>query len=329
MTFNSERSLLIVAAIALAACAPPAGSEPAKSANSESTTRAASDTPTVDTFLAMEKHATDAYIKGDGAHFERMLSDKLVMQTGGSRLGKTDVLEMIAGVECEVQDDWALTEPQMSKIDDDTYAFTYKSTMDGTCTEDGKTRKLEGSDRKSSIWIRSGKEWQVVFHGEIPIFDPAAAPATDKKDESEVVDKMTTMTTAAEAPAKPTSDPISDALIAAERALWDAWMKHDADEIDDLTNDEIAFVNLFGTYLPNKAAAVADWTSEACVVTSFMLNNGVGSSISPTVGILTVTGTARGACGEQDISGQKIYGTTVYVKDGDAWKWAFGFNSPK
>ena len=29
-----------------------------------------------------------------------------------------------------------------------------------------------------------------------------------------------------------------------------------------------------------------------------------------------------------NISGQEIYATTVYVKDGDAWKWAFGFNSP-
>jgi hypothetical protein len=59
-----------------------------------------------------------------------------------------------------------------------------------------------------------------------------------------------------------------------------------------------------------------------------MLGNGVGSLISPTIGILTFTGTVRGTCGEQDISGTKIFGTSVYVKDGDAWKWVFGFNSP-
>ena len=35
-----------------------------------------------------------------------------------------------------------------------------------------------------------------------------------------------------------------------------------------------------------------------------------------------------GTCGEQDIGGQAIHATTVYVKDGDAWRWAFGFNSP-
>jgi hypothetical protein len=39
-----------------------------------------------------------------------------------------------------------------------------------------------------------------------------------------------------------------------------------------------------------------------------------------------VVGSVDGNCG-----GQKpplVYGTSVYVKDGDAWKWAFGFNSP-
>jgi len=61
---------------------------------------------------------------------------------------------------------------------------------------------------------------------------------------------------------------------------------------------------------------------------SFTLTNGVGTSVSPTVGVLTLTGTVVGTCGGQDISGQRTYGNSVYVKDGGAWKWAFGFNSP-
>ena len=106
-------------------------------------------------------------------------------------------------------------------------------------------------------------------------------------------------------------------------------MKHDADKINELMAGQVAFVNLFGTYFPDKAAALADWTSDACKVTSFMLGNGGATSLSPTVGILTLTGTVRGACGEQDISGQRIFATTVYLKDGDEWKWTYGFNSPK
>jgi hypothetical protein len=41
-----------------------------------------------------------------------------------------------------------------------------------------------------------------------------------------------------------------------------------------------------------------------------------------------LTGTVEGTCGAQDISGQEIHATAVYVKIDDTWKWAFGFNSP-
>ena len=75
-----------------------------------------------------------------------------------------------------------------------------------------------------------------------------------------------------------------------------------------------------------RADAVKDWTGSICEVKSFSLTNGVGTLLSPTVGILTLTGSVDGECG-----GQKpplVYGTSVYVKEADMWKWAFGFNSP-
>lgn len=70
------------------------------------------------------------------------------------------------------------------------------------------------------------------------------------------------------------------------------------------------------------------WTGTTCQVTSVNLTDGVGTLVSPAVGILTLTGTVHGTCGGQDISGQKIHANTVYRKDGDGWKWLFGFNSP-
>jgi hypothetical protein len=48
--------------------------------------------------------------------------------------------------------------------------------------------------------------------------------------------------------------------------------------------------------------------------------------LSPTVGILTFKGVADGTCYGQKVG--PIWGTSVYVKDGDAWKWAFGINVP-
>ncbi|MEZ5461726.1 DUF4440 domain-containing protein [Dokdonella sp.] len=327
--FNISRhlSLLLVAMTGISACSPSSDSAPDKATGAPSTV-AEVMAPTAESLLALEKQATEAYIEADGTFFEKILSDKFVMQTGGSRHGKTDVVDMIAAVQCEVKDGWTLTEPQLSKIDDDTYVLTYKSSREGSCTRNGTTEKLPGSVRASSIWARSDDAWQVVFHGEIPIPDQGAAAAPDQEEPSATDNKVAADAAASRVRSKPVSDPISDALMAAERPIWDAWMKHDAEKIRQLTAEEIAFVNLFGTYLPDKESAIADWTSTACEVSSFMLGNGVGSLVSPTIGILTFTGTVRGTCGGQDISGTKIFGTTVYRKDGDAWKWVFGFNSP-
>jgi len=274
----------------------------------------------------LDRRANEAYIQGNAEFFEGILSDKLVMQRGGSRLSKADVVKTVSGVRCDVKDGWSLTDPQMSKIDDDTYSLTYVTTAEGSCTADGKTTKLPSPVRASTVWARNGQQWQVVFHGENLIIDPLAPPAADVSGEPMKGD--TSAASANEAAAPPQADPITDALMTSEYEAWEAWMTHDAKRIDALTTADMSFVNIFGTYLPGKAAAIKEWTSEACDVKRFTLTHGVGTSISPTVGILTVTGSVEGTCGEQDISGQEIYATTVYVKDGDAWKWAFGFNSP-
>ncbi|MGH9930901.1 MAG: nuclear transport factor 2 family protein [Pyrinomonadaceae bacterium] len=328
MILNSRYlPLILTATVVFSAWAAPAGNAPAKNANVAKPVAAA---PTADALLALEKQANEAYIKGDGKFFESFLSDKLVMQKGGSRLSKTDVVKMISGVKCDVKEGRALTEPQMLKIDNDAYVLSYESNMKGSCTADGKTEKMPSPVRAATVWVRNGDKWQAVFHGENLIVDPTAPPANDKEEKPKKDDKAAANanTAAAPAPAKPTADPITDALMAAENSVWEAWRTHDAKKIEDLTAKDIAFVNIFGTYFANKIATTKNWTSAACEVKSFTLTDGVGTSVSPTVGILTLTGTVNGTCSGKDISGQKIYGNSVYVKDGDAWKWVFGFNSP-
>jgi hypothetical protein len=326
MIFNRGQVLYVsAAAVVLAACAPT-GSALAAGARGDAAGPGAA-APTADALLALERRANEAYSQGDGNFFESLLSDKLVMQQGGSRLSKADVVKVISGVRCDVEDGWSLTDPQMSRIDNDTYALSYVITVDGNCTADGRTDRLPSPVRAATVWARNGDEWQVVFHGENLIVDPSAPPATGGSGEP--AEEAVSAASAGEAAAPPQADPITDALMAVEHEAWEAWMAHDAGRIDALTIADMSFVNIFGTYLPNKAVAIREWTSTACEVNGFTLTHGVATSVSPTVGILTVTGSAEGTCGEQDISGQEIYATTVYVKDGEAWKWAFGFNSPE
>ena len=294
---------ILAAAVVLAACgAPPA-----------------TPAPTADALLARERQAMEAYFAGDGTFFESYLGDKFVMREGGVRLGKTEVVTMTNGIKCDVHDGWSLTEPQLSKIDDDTYVLIYKITVDGSCTAEGQTKPVPSPLRAATVSVRRGDGWQAVFHGENLIVDPAA-PAPKRDDKAAAP--------AAPAPAAPAADAATEALMAAERSIWEAWRSHDPAQCDALTAKEIAFVNIFGTQYANKTATMENWTSPACDVASFALTDGVATSVSPTVSILTLKGSAKGACGGQDISGHMINGTSVYVKDGEAWKWAFGFNSP-
>jgi hypothetical protein len=48
--------------------------------------------------------------------------------------------------------------------------------------------------------------------------------------------------------------------------------------------------------------------------------------LSPTVGVLTFKATADGTCFGQKVG--PIWGSSIYVKYGDAWKWTFGINVP-
>jgi hypothetical protein len=116
-------------------------------------------------------------------------------------------------------------------------------------------------------------------------------------------------------------------MLAVEKAVWEAWRAHDGKKIEELTARDISFINIFGTYFATKADALKDWTGPGCDVKSVSVTHAVGTMLSPTVGILTFNGAADGTCSGQTLK-SVIWGTSIYVKDGNAWKWAFGINVP-
>jgi hypothetical protein len=333
--------LLAAASTFFAACGAPAANTGASNANTN-TTKPVAAAPTADALMAFEKQANEAYVKGDSKFFEGMLGDKFVILTGGGqRMDKAATVKMIASVKCDIKS-MDLTEPGMSMIDADTYALIYKATWDGACNgPDGKPMKVPSPIRSASIWVRSGDKWQAVFHGENLIVDPKnpptaasaappkkpAAPATKdapKKDDRTAANSNTAANTAV--PARATPDANTDALVKVELALWEAWKEHDAKKLDDLMAKDVSFVNIFGTYLATRADAMKDWTGAGCQVKSVSVTDGFATALSPTVEMLTRKGAADGTCGGQEIGGTVIWGVSIYVKDGDAWKFAFGMN---
>lgn len=148
----------------------PANNNPARNAPA---------VPTVDALTALEKQAHEAYLKGDGQFFQTFLSDKFSMLGDkGEHHGKTDMVKMIGTVKCEgAKVD--LSEPQMAKIDNDTYVVVTKATYEGSCMEGGKSMKLPSPMRSASIYVRhQGDKWMGAWHGETPIM--GASPAADK-----------------------------------------------------------------------------------------------------------------------------------------------------
>lgn len=332
----------ILAALALfvVSCEPPA-SNTAQNTNAGSNTTAAA--PTMEQLFEMDKKANEAWMKGDSKHFEDMLSDKFVSYMNGQRSGKADELKMIGATKCETKT-WGLDDPHMTKINDDTYVVTYRSNIDATCTFDGKSMKIPSPTRAASVWVRDGANWKGVYHNETPIIDPKnpPAPAADdkdakkeeaKKDDSKGDTAASSANTSASAntaaaPAKPSPSANTDALVKMHQAGWDAWKAKDAKWFEANLASNMAFVDPIGTYFGTKADAIKQWTETMkCEgVTKATLTDGFATAISPTVEILTLKGTADGTC-----DGQKngpLYQTAIYVKDGDAWKLAYMFESP-
>jgi hypothetical protein len=302
--------LAAAAALVFAACTGDAPSNNANAANTAEKTAPAA--PTMDALVTLEKSAYEAWKSKDAKFWDTFLSDKFVGYGSSGKLDKASATKEYTGADCEIQS-YGLSDEQMKLLGNDAALLTYKTTVNGTCGG----QKVPANSWAAGIYVRDGDTWKGAFHAEAPIVDPKAAPAksADKK-EAPKKDKAK--------PAAPNAG--TGALMAAEKAVWEAWKEHDAKKLQDLTAKDISFVNIFGTYFATKAEVIKDWTGPGCDIKSVRVTDGMGTMLSPTVGILTHTGTADGTCYGLKVG--SVWGTSVYVKDGDAWKWAFGINLP-
>ena len=284
--------------------------------------------PTVESLLALEMQANAAYFKGDTSFFEATLSDKFVMLgPGGQRMDKAAAIGMIRNIRCDIREGWHLDEPTVSTIDADTYVLTYKGTFSGSCIENGKSESVPSPVRAATVWIRSGERWLAAFHGENRIVDPKAPEKhADTSQASPNQAKKGVPSEPELSPRAVTEDPATAAVVAVERIVWEAWKVHDRQTIEDRTAEELSFVDIFGNVRSTRADTLKLWTDSPCDIKSVSVNDGTGTPISGNVTILTFKGRAEGTCYGEELPATDIYGTSVYVKKGDAWKLAFTLN---
>ncbi len=341
----SLATVLLVGGIAFSSCGAPAANAPANTANSNgNVAKPTAAAPTADALLALDKQANEAWAKGDAKFFDGFLSDKFVEYSTGKRATKADIAKMVQETKCDVKTT-TLEDPQMAKIDENTYAVVYKGTFDGSCTgPDGKSVKLPSPVRAASVYVRDGAGWKGVFHGENLILSAESAPpppaAKDKKEDPKPADSKkaaapavntntaassNSAANAARAPAA--GDANTVALTKLHSAGWEAFRNKDAKWFEANSMKDLAFVDPAGGWHSGQANVIKLWTAdmkcEGITKTSF--TDGLASAVSPTVEILTGKGSADGTC-----DGQKngdLLTTAFYVKEGEAWKLAFMFES--
>ena len=302
--------LTAIAALVFTVCGGNALANNANAANTAE--RTAPTGPTKVALVTLEKSAYEAWKSKDAKFWDTFLSDKFVGWGSSGKLDKASATKEYTGADCEIKR-FALSGEQMKPLGQNAALITHKTTVDGTCSG----QKVAVNSWVASVYVRDGDTWKGIFHAEAPVVDPKAAPAkpVDKKEAPK------------EGEAKRADrDAGTDAMLAVEKAVWEAWRAHDAKTIGDLTARDISFINIFGTHLATKADALKNWGGAGCDVKSVSVTDAAGTMLSPTVGILTFKGAADGTCYGQKVG--PIWGTSVYVNDGDAWKWTFGINVP-
>ncbi|MBV9241623.1 MAG: nuclear transport factor 2 family protein [Acidobacteria bacterium] len=326
---------LVMAAYLMTACTTsntPATNSNAN-ANANTAAKPAAAAPTADALMALDKQANDAYAKGDASFWPNFLSDKAVDFDGATAVGKDGIIKQIGSEKCDMKS-WSADEPQMAKIDNDNYVLVYKGTYDGTCTMNGKSEKVPSPVRAATLYTRNGDKWQAVWHNEVNIIDPKNPPAAPAKtDDKKPADKKADDSKAADkkaedkpaAPAAPAKSANTDALVKQHQAGWDAFKAKDAKWFDANIGSSFTLVDPMGTVFTSKADTIKQWTEtmKCDGITKTSVTDGYSVAISPTLELFHLKGNADGKC-DGHPNGD-IWQTTLYVKDGDAWKLAFMF----
>ncbi|HLA95660.1 MAG TPA: nuclear transport factor 2 family protein [Pyrinomonadaceae bacterium] len=299
--------LLVCAALAFASCggtAPVANN----TTNANSNTNAAKPVaaaPTKESLAALEKSAFEAWKNKDGKFFEGFMADGFVSFGQTGRTDKAGSIKEITESKCQVNS-FGLADEQMTAAGPDVAILTSKATADYTC--DGK--KQPGTTWASTIFVRSGDAWKAAYHNEAVAADPNAKSESPKP--AAVVEKIDDVS-------ETKADALTESLLAVEKKSWEAWKTQDAKPLEqELSKD---FVAVSSTGRTDKAATIKEWTESKCDVKSYSLTDAKSVSLNATTALLTFRGNAEGTCGGEPLS--NLWGTTLFIKEGDAWKPVF------
>ncbi len=306
--------LFILAAVASAlimSCGASANNtQGGNAANTASKTTASG--PTLDALVALEKQAWEAWKNKDAKFLEGYMSDKYIGFGPTGRTDKATAIRSIVDPKCEVKS-FAFSNEEVTLAGSDAAILTFKAAPDYTCGDIKGPKEVWSA----SIYIREGGNWKSVFYNEVVPNDPQAvvddSPAAmtsggDKKTAADL--KM--------------SDPTTAALLAIETKAWEAWKKRNPESLSALLTGDFLVIDSAGRH--DRGSAVKMWTEPTCEIKSFSVNDPVGVAVTKDLSIFTAKVSADGKC--SGFAVKPVWQSSVFVKDGDSWKYVMIFQNP-
>ena len=291
------------AMLAIAGCLTLAACSQDQSADRNEETNIAQD---LDSALgSLEERSYAAWKSGDTKFWSAFLSDKFVGWSRSGRLDKSAAERVMSGVDCQINS-YRLIAKQVNQLTANAAVLTHRTEISGTCGSE----RLAPASYTATVYVREAGEWKAAFRTQSAITDPMKAVKPAAGDIWN---------------GGPTSnDASTQTLLDREQAVWGAWKDRDTKRIDALLGDSIQFIDIFGNHLATRPETLKAWSGEGCDVKSFDISGAKATMFAPDFGILTVRATTDGKCFGQDV--WPIWGTSLYVKNGDTWFWSFGIN---
>lgn len=295
--------LLTATAMVFTACP-----ESATNTNTENTNAAnenvaaAPEVDPKDAVVELETKAYEAWKAKDGKYFEGMLADDFV--SNGVNSDKAGIVKSINESPCEVKD-VKLEDPQTINLTKEAVLLTHKVVADFTC--DGKPGL--SPTWAASVFVKKGDEWKGAFHQSLP--------ATDAKGEGNPASKPATLANA--------DDELTKTLSEMENKWWEEWKAKKTNYFEEATSSD--FVMLSAAGRRDKPTSLKESKETPCEVKSFNLEGFKAKEIAENVAVLTYFATQDAKCGEDAVA-DKVFSSSIFVKDGDTWKGAFYTETP-
>lgn len=271
--------------------------------------------------------------KKNDAFFDEHVADNFVGVGNQGRMDKAQGLFFIKNNKCESKPSVS-SDRKVHELADGVALLTGMGAGEQTC--DGKTEK--SSERYAVLWVKEGDKWKGAFYHQIMLpaekeaeaddaAKPEEKPAADaeaKKEEKPAADGEAKAMEEMPKENAPNDAELAKTLLDIEKTLWGAWAKGDTKPFEETLADKFISLNEDGE--TDRAGEIKMIGEGKCEVKSWSLTDEKATKINENFVVLTYTSNQDGSCGGEALD-KKVFTSTIFMKDGDAWKPVFHANS--